>query len=380
MNSEIVTWYGLDSVIGDIEYIHKTERPNGSHRYYLNQDKIRDLPASDVPIIINYIPKNWPESAKLTKNIKKSLNRLLLPLNPYIDIIDDVILKDGNYYAIYSDGGPVTLAARTLERIISQFQLINFEKAQRIDTYAKDIQEDEIAINIQESKFDKLDYDTALVARTYSLKKRLSELDPINLSLDQPYLADIDVGNREDLLKIEYRFRVGFEKSIEEDPSLENYANLFTVSDLPANGSLITFPYWDESNLNIYQEYMDLDLPQGVRRATLRADQDYITLSNGLSYQLPFKRNRRDWQINDAQFRLEFVEDEAGLVVTAQPNQFILGSFSPEYARSNIDSIKNDFIRMWNTGEFLSNYGKHKYTDSFSVLLENTLLPTNSEL
>lgn len=80
---------------------------------------------------------------------------------------------------------------------------------------------------------------------------------------------------------------------------------------------------------------------------------------------LPFSIPYPTSKLDDGNKRIKVEKDELGIVVSIEPDEYIVANYSED---EDISMLKEKYEKLWNEGVFLTNLGHATYTDSYSPI------------
>ena len=407
----MLVWYGYEKTFKSfspkITPILVKRYPNGSNAYYLKDDyqsALLDNPKSHIPISLSFssdeIKRLFPDKSayQISPILQDKINTFLLGTFSIGDLIYDFIYSNESnlhqYNAIYIGGDPVTVSESVLFKIKS---IIGISEAE----------EEKWLASIPDQTFQK------------------EQIDPYPI-LDEAYILTLSVPFEVSELELEFIAKCAFISNAFINRWLCPYANRISWKVNEESGT-INVPIWNIDDAKGYEELLDLeyfeDDEQNILTLARPRDRFSIQLSDGNWYYIPesiaadpdfeipvlsetfvFEGKKYNvtevenelvtednWKIKnisrvapqiaqgllpfvkpypvvkltDAEDRLTFTKDEAGIVVSLNPDKYILGVYSGD---TSMDQIQQRYTSIWNDGGFLTNGGHVNYKDSMSPI------------
>lgn len=424
---KMLVWYGYDKTFktfpSQIIPVLIKRYPNGSNAYYLKDTKetsvaLSNGPSSHQPISLSFtvdeIKRLFPDksSYQIAPILRDKINTFLLSTFSVGELIYDFICPVTNssvhqFDAIYRGGDPVTVSESVLlkikalvgiseeeeERWLSTIPDLTFQKEQ-IDPYPI---LDEAYILTLSVPFEVSELEVEFIAKCAFISNayvnrwlcpyanRISwKVNEGSGTINVPIWDIDDAKGYEELLSLDYFVDAGstdaggsrgeilnpvrpqdpfsiqlsdgkwylLPESIETDPDFKfpplktpSGSDTFVFEGKTYNGADVESMIPSEDNWRI--KNISRVVPQ---------------IAQGL---LPFVKPYPGVRLGDADDRLLFTKDEAGIVVSTRPDKYILGTYSSDV---DMEYVKKRYTEAWNDGAFLTNGGHVNYKDSMSPI------------
>lgn len=386
-------WYGFRSTFNrsGVRCINSENKRNGSNLYYIDPKDLLKLPPSHVPISVS-LPQ-FENVDEIAENLEDVFNTFLLGPGSVENIVHRVIYHNNEYYPVYQDGSYITVPEIEKRNFVSRFeelynkQVLPSPSSNLNSLFFREAPIERIPIASSDQLYVDYVSKTAFIYAAYhnSWLIPFSSRVGFNISMGSshailPYWSTEDINRYLEVVNTTMRIPSGHSEWTSSSIKLINgYWYRLPVEQFPMFGDLVSPPNKNPEYIVFNgmeyktSEVLKVDIPKVDYRLKNLAQTAYGD-SLGL---VPFDRKYPEARYDDGERRISVKETDLGILVSVEPEQILLYIYPPE---ASAKLLRSFYIKLWNDGQLLTNYGNYEYMDYQTVLDKSMVVNVDGDI